>query len=113
MNTKYLRVRLRSGFFLRAALAIAVVGGVSALPASSLGAPAAGGLGIGWHTVVAGGVLRSRNPCYRLSASIGKPTVSPEITMSANYTLFSGFWTAAPIADQDQIFFDSFEGCKS
>jgi hypothetical protein len=106
MNTKL----LRSG--LRALSTLVAICGVAALPASSIGAASAGSYSIGWHNISSGAVTRAHSSCYRLSGSIGQATVTPGIVMSTNYTLFSGFWTAAPIAVQDQIFFDGFEDCK-
>lgn len=113
MQIKQLSASLRSGSLWRATVAVALAAGTIVLPSSGISAQAGGGYGLNWHTVVDGGVVRSRNPCYRLSGSVAQATVTPGITMSPSYTLFSGFWSAAPIANQDQIFFDGFEDCKS
>jgi hypothetical protein len=92
--------------------ATAIAMGTAALPASSIGAQTGGGYTLNWHAIVSGGVVRSRNTCYRLSGTTAQVTVTPGITMGSTYTLFSGFWSAAPIANRDQIFFDGFEDCK-
>jgi hypothetical protein len=62
--------------------------------------------------MASGGVVRARNSCYRLSGTTAQATVTPGIAMGSTYTLFTGFWSAAPIANRDQIFFDGFEDCK-
>jgi hypothetical protein len=64
-----------------------------------------------WQTIVSGGVMRSHSSCYEISGAIAQPVVTPGISMSSSYTLFSGFWSAAPIANQDKIFSDGFEDC--
>ena len=65
---------------------------------------------IGWHVITAGGIQRLRNSCYLVSGSIGQTT--PGISYGGAYTLYAGFWVAAPISGQDQLFFTGFEGCK-
>lgn len=113
MQIKQLGASLRSRLLWRATIAVALAAGTIVLPSSSISAQTTGGgYGLNWHTIVSGGVVRSRNPCYRLSGSTAQATVTPGITTSSSYTLFSGFWSAAPIANQDQIFFDGFEDCK-
>lgn len=112
MYMRYLRAKLRMGSLWRMACVTAIVMGTAALPASGIGAQTGGGYALNWHDVASGGVVRARNSCYRLSATTGQATVTPGITMGSTYTLFSGFWSAAPIANRDQIFFDGFEDCK-
>ncbi|MGH8041424.1 MAG: hypothetical protein ACREPN_05200 [Rudaea sp.] len=97
----------------RAVIAAAGIAAVSVVPSSRAGVQSGGGYAVGWHATVAGGVLRARNSCYRLSGSTAQATVTPGITMGSTYTLYSGFWAAAPIAGQDEIFFNGFEDCKS
>ncbi len=111
MQIKQLSASLRSRLLWRATVAVALAAGTIVLPSSGISAQT-GGYVLNWHAIVSGGVVRSRNPCYRLSGSIAQATVTPGITFSTGYTLFSGFWSAAPIANQDQIFFDGFEDCK-
>ena len=112
MQIRCLSMPLRMAQLWRMAGVIAIVLGTTALPASGIGAQTGGGYGLNWHAVVSGGVTRARNSCYRLSGTTGQATVTPGITMGSTYTLFSGFWSAAPIANRDQIFFGGFEDCK-
>jgi hypothetical protein len=106
MTKKFLRTGLR------AVSATALICGAAALSASSVGAATAGGYSIHWHAFVSGGIVRARSPCHRLSGVVAQAAVTPGITTSTNYTLFSGFLAAAPIVEQEQIFFDGFEDCK-
>mgnify|MGYP001548569801 FL=1 len=112
MQIRYLRAKLRASLLRRMAGVVAIVLGTAALPSSGIGAQTGGGYALNWHAFTSGGVVRSRNPCYGLSGTIAQATVTPGITLGSTYTLFSGFWSAAPIAGQDQIFFDGFEDCK-
>jgi hypothetical protein len=50
--------------------------------------------------------------CYRLSGTVSQPMIAPGIFTTDNYTEFSGFWSAAPIAMRDELFFNGFEGCS-
>ncbi|HMM57106.1 MAG TPA: hypothetical protein PKD77_05875 [Rudaea sp.] len=112
MQIRQLSVPLRVARLWRVGSFLAVVAGAAGLPASGISAQAGGPYDINWHVIASGGVVRSRNPCYRLSGTTAQATVTPGITMGTTYTLFSGFWSAAPIANRDQIFFDGFEDCK-
>lgn len=115
MQIRQLSVPLRVARLWRMAALVAVVTGTAALPSSGIGAQAGGGYGLNWHAVVSGGVVRSRNSCFRLSGSVAQATVTPGVVSNptgSKYMLFSGFWSAAPTVGQDQIFFDGFEGCK-
>ena len=112
MHMRLLRAKLRMRWLWRTAGVLAIVMGTAVLPASGIGAQTGSGYALNWHTVVSGGVVRARNSCYRLSGTTAQATVTPGITMGSTYTLFSGFWSAAPIANRDQIFFDGFEDCK-
>lgn len=112
MHSRKTRAWRRASWLCRMLGALAIVTGTAALPSSGIGAQTGGGYALNWHAVASDGVVRARNPCYRLSGSIGQATVTPGITIGSTYTLFSGFWSAAPIANQDQIFFDGFEDCK-
>ncbi|MGH8746695.1 MAG: hypothetical protein ACREUK_09405 [Burkholderiales bacterium] len=112
MQIRQLSVPLRVARLWRVGSLLAIVAGSAVLPASGIGAQAGGPYDIKWHAIASGGVVRSLNPCYRLSGTIAQATVTPGITLGSTYTLFSGFWSAAPIAGQDQIFFDGFEDCK-
>lgn len=111
MQIRQLSVPLRMARLWRVASVFVIVAGSAMLPASGISAQAGGPYDIKWHAIASGGVVHSRNPCYRLSGSIGQATVTPGITMGSTYTLFSGFWSAAPIANQDQIYFNGFEDC--
>lgn len=112
MQIRQLTVPLRIARLWRAASVFAIVAGSAMLPASGVSAQAGGPYDIKWHAMASGGVVRARNSCYRLSGTTAQATVTPGITMGSTYTLFSGFWSAAPIANRDQIFFDGFEDCK-
>ncbi len=103
----------RASTYWRAIIAAVGIASASVVPSSGSGAQAAGGFAIGWHATVSSGVLRARNSCYRLSGSTAQAIVTPGIIMASTYTLYSGFWAAAPIAGQDEIFFNGFEDCKS
>ncbi|MBS0570275.1 MAG: hypothetical protein JSS28_06695 [Proteobacteria bacterium] len=107
--------RQRESRLWRAIGAILAAIGAAALFSSNGDALAAGSYALGWQTVVSGGTVRSRNPCYRLSGAIAQATVTPGVISNpsgAQYMLFSGFWSAAPTVGQDQIFFNGFEDCK-
>lgn len=112
MQIRQLTVPLHMARLWRAASVFAIVAGFAVLPASGVSAQAAASYALNWHAVASGGVVRARNSCYRLSGTTAQATVTPGITMGTTYTLFSGFWSAAPIANRDQIFFDGFEDCK-
>ncbi|MDE1885840.1 MAG: hypothetical protein KGH92_08030 [Xanthomonadaceae bacterium] len=111
MQIKLLGASLRSRLLSRAAAVVALAAGTIMLPSSGISSPT-GGYVLNWHTIVSGGVVHSANPCYRLSGSIAQVAITPGVTTATGYTLFSGFWTAAPIAGQDEIFFNGFEDCK-
>jgi hypothetical protein len=64
-----------------------------------------------WQSIASGSVLSAANPCYRLSGTLGQPVVTPGMATADTYSLFTGFWSAAPISGQDQLFFSSFEDC--
>lgn len=112
MQIRQLSAPLRVGRLWRAAIVFAILAGSAVLPASGISAQAGGPYSIKLHAIVSGGVVRARNSCYRLSGTTAQAMVAPGITMGSSYTLFTGFWPAAPIAGQDQLFFDGFEGCK-
>lgn len=110
MQMKRLRGGWRMRWMGRTAALAAIVAGAVASPSSG------SGYGLNWHATVSGGVARARNPCFHLSGSVAQPTVTPGVISNpsgAQYMLFSGFWSAAPIAGRDEIFFDGFEDCKS
>lgn len=112
MQIRQLSVPLRVARLWRVASAFAILAGPAVLPASGMSAQAGGPYDIKWHAIAPGGIVRARNSCFRLSGTTAQATVTPGITMGSSYTLFTGFWPAAPIAAQDQMFFDGFEGCK-
>jgi len=112
MQIRHLCLPLRMARLWRVASVFAVVAGTAVLPASGISAQAGGPFDVKWHAIASGGVVRARNSCYRLSGTAAQATVTPGITMSSTYTLFTGFWSAAPIANRDQMFFDGFEDCK-
>lgn len=65
-----------------------------------------------WSSITAGGIAHLRSSCYQLSGSISFVSKPGILYGDAAYTLFTGFWVAAPIFGQDEIFFNGFEECK-
>lgn len=106
---KRFRPRPRAGTALPAlALALAAIAlGWSDSPA---GAPVA--YSIDFHTIVPGGSTL-RNSCFVLSGSVAQaaPGYSSTTSGAPTYSVYAGFWSAAPTADVDEIFFTGFEVC--
>lgn len=63
---------------------------------------------IDFHVTSAGGKYL-QNSCYRLSGTLGQ--AAPGYSSASMYSLFAGFWPAAPTTGLDEIFFTGFEGC--
>jgi len=51
----------------------------------------------------------SANGCFWLSGSISDP--APGYSANGTYTLYAGFWAAAPGVGVDEVFFYGFEEC--
>lgn len=91
----------------RIAFSAAVLAAVAAIPsADSLASGPA--YSIDFHYISAG-QKTSRNSCFVLNGTAGQ--AAPGYSSGGIYSLLAGFWSAAPVAGQDQLFFDGFEGC--
>jgi hypothetical protein len=88
------------------ALALAAA---AAVPSSDSNAQATPAYSIDFHYISTGG-SRLHNSCFVLNGTAGQ--TSPGFSSGSVYSLLAGFWSAAPTAaQQDQLFFDGFEGC--
>ena len=67
---------------------------------------------IDFHTINAGG-NPLRNSCFGLSGTVGQaaPGYSSYTSSSPTYSIYAGFWSAAPATGLDGIFFSGFEEC--
>ena len=66
---------------------------------------------IGFHTISAGGNAL-RNSCFGLSGTVGQAAPGYSSTGDGTtYSIYSGFWSAAPATGLDEILFAGFEGC--
>ena len=101
-------MRLRAGPMLL--LAIALASTVSVWSDGRAGAPAA--YSIDFHTFSSGGSAL-RNSCFSLVGTVGQaaPGYSSTTSGAPMYSVYAGFWSAAPAATLDEIFFTGFEGC--
>jgi hypothetical protein len=68
---------------------------------------------IDWHLISSGGTTlvggTSRSSCFIVNGTVGQ--AAPGYSSGGVYSLYAGFWTAAPTMRTDEIFFDGFEGC--
>lgn len=107
MATNRFRARSRAGWAMPA-LAALTMAAVTALPWSDGHAGTTPTYSIDFHRISSGGsALRSH--CYRLAGSVGQ--AAPGYSSGSTISIVGGFWLAAPIEDQDQMFFNGFEGC--
>ena len=91
----------------RIAFSAAMLASVAAVPwADSLASGPA--YSIDFHHISAGHTTL-RNSCFVLNATAGQ--AAPGYSSGGVYAVLAGFWSAAPVAGQDQLFFDGFEGC--
>lgn len=66
---------------------------------------------IDFHTISAG-ASTLRNSCFVLSGTIAQTAPGYSSASAAPaYSVYAGFWAAAPAAGLDAIFFTGFEGC--
>ncbi|HSC09928.1 MAG TPA: hypothetical protein VLC97_03060 [Rhodanobacteraceae bacterium] len=67
---------------------------------------------IDFHAISAGGAT-VRNSCFGLSGTVGQaaPGYSSTTPGPPTYSVYAGFWSAAPGAGLDEIFFTGFEEC--
>lgn len=105
METKRHRTR-RS--YVRALLAAAALTAITAAPSSDSNAQAGPSYNIDFHYIAAGG-QRSNNSCFVIRGTVGQ--TAPGYSFGGIYGLSGGFWTAAPLTGQDQLFFNGFERC--
>ena len=91
-------------------LAASAVVSVAAVPWSDTRAQSATP-SIDFH-LISSGASEMHNSCFRLSGTIGQaaPGFSGSIS-SPSYSVYAGFWVAAPLTGLDEIFFNGFEGC--
>ena len=93
----------------RSLVAAIVLAAVATIPWSATNAQGGPTYSIGYHVISTGGT-KLRNACFVLNGTAGQ--TSPGYSSGGVYALLSGFWSAAPTAvQQDQLFFDGFEGC--
>lgn len=106
----FYRTRLRFGFALPV-LAVMVMSGVSLVRWSDSRATTPA-YSIDFHTISSGG-SSLRNSCFHLSGTVGQaaPGYSSETSGGITYSVYAGFWPAAPTTGLDEIFFNGFEGC--
>ena len=105
MQLKRSRTRRR---LVRSALVVAACAAVAAIPWSGGNAQSGPAYRVDYHYISAGGT-RLHNSCFVLNGTAGQ--TSPGYSSGGVYAVLAGFWTAAPITGQDQLFFDGFEGC--
>jgi hypothetical protein len=105
MEIKRSRSRRRVVRVVFAAMALSMV---TAIPWSDSNAQAGPAYSIDYHYISAG-ANRLHNSCFVVSGTVGQPV--PGSSFGSGYSISAGFWAAAPIAGQDQLFFDGFERC--
>jgi hypothetical protein len=92
----------------RIALVAATLMAVAAIPWSYSNAQSGPAYSIDFHVISSGGT-RLHNSCFVLNGAAGQAV--PGYSSGGFYSLLAGFWPAAPVVQQDQLFFDGFEGC--
>ena len=111
MEIKRFRWRQHAGRFGRALAAATAIVCAGFLP-SVAGHAQSGSYSMNWSSITAGGIVQLRSSCYVLSGSIGFVSAPGILSGISPYTLYTGFWVAAPIAGRDEIFFNGFEECN-
>jgi hypothetical protein len=104
MHIERLRARRAA---LRLALAV-ICGAVITVPWSDSGAQTSPAYSIDLHVISAAG-KRVRTSCFILNGTAAQ--AAPGYSSGGGYSVLAGFWPAAALAAQDEIFFDSFERC--
>lgn len=104
MEIQRFRARRR---VVRVVLATAALGAVAAIPWSDSNA-AGPAYSIDYHYMSTGG-SRLHNSCFVVSGTLGQS--APGSSFGSGYSISAGFWAAAPISGQDQLFFNGFERC--
>jgi len=104
-----LRLRARSALYLLASLAI--TSGIAMRSPDSRAEPVPT-YSIDFHAIGAG-VDALRNSCFGLSGTLGQaaPGYSSYTSSAPTYSVYAGFWSAAPATRLDEIFFTGFEEC--
>jgi hypothetical protein len=105
MNLKRFRTRRR---LLRGAVVAAALMAIAGIPWSDSNAQSGPAYSVDFHVINAGGT-RLHNSCFVLNGTTGQAT--PGYSSGGFYSVLAGFWSAAPVVNQDQLFFDGFEGC--
>ncbi len=90
------------------ALATLAFAAVAAVPWSDSRAGTAPTYSIDFHRIGSGGSALHGN-CFHLAGTVAQ--AAPGYSSGSTISILAGFWLAAPIAGQDQIFFNGFEGC--
>lgn len=104
-------MRLRAGAALPLLAAFAMTPGIAIRSSDSRAAVLPPAYSIDFHTIGAGGNTL-RNDCFRLSGTVGQAAPGYSSTSDGtSYSIYAGFWTAAPAARPDEIFFTGFEEC--
>ena len=70
---------------------------------------------IDWHVISSGGTSlstgnQSQSSCFIVNGTLAQ--VAPGYSSGGIYSVYAGFWAAAPTRNTDEIFFDGFEGCS-
>ena len=108
---KRLRKSLRVGLALPVLVALWSAS-ILAMPWSDTPAETAATYSIDFHTISSGG-SSLRNSCFRLTGTVGQtaPGYSSTTSGTPTYSVYAGFWSAAPTTGLDEIFFNGFEAC--
>jgi hypothetical protein len=107
MDSKHFRARWRAGFVVPALTAV-LLAAVAATPWSDTRAGTPPIYSIGFYRISSGGGAL-RNACFRVGGTLGQ--TAPGYSSGSDVSIVAGFWLAAPISGQDQLFFNGFQGC--
>jgi hypothetical protein len=78
-------------------------------------AQAAPSFSINWHVISSGGTNlssgnMSQSSCFIVNGTLAQ--AAPGYSSGGIYSVYAGFWAAAPTVNTDEIFFNGFEGCS-
>ncbi len=69
---------------------------------------------VDWHLINSGGSTlvggTSRSSCFVVNGTVAQPV--PGYSSGGIYSVYAGFWVAAQTTGNDEIFYNSFEGCN-
>ena len=105
MKSKRFRTRR---WLARSVVTAAALISVAGIPWSDSVAQSGPAYRVDFHVIHAGG-RRLHNSCFVLNGAAGQ--AGPGYSSGGFYSVLAGFWSAAPVVQQDQLFFDGFEGC--